>query len=221
MKANTTPSEQEFRNQLQRKLNEAECAPPPLVWERLENHLDSNRKKRRGLYWWTGIAASLFILSIGGWYFTHQGKKNLPENASLALNPVWLHPKPVAKNKKAASPIKRQKQDSEAVKPEKTPAASQNPVSKPLQFQPKLNTQTASTQELKPEMEHTLVTLSPMSFPNLLHYEEPNIDTSMAAIAQLQSLEPEYQNLPQEKSRKVYGIGIGKYKLKISLASKE
>lgn len=219
MKANTFPSENRFRNNLRHKLEDAEMAPPAAVWEQIDAHLEQKRK-RKGIIWWIGASASLVLLAGIGWLANQDA--NSDQAKAVAINPVWIHPTPTSKNKAAIESNKvrqfnkhiEKKSGSGHFPPAFIHERPMNPVrsmQRPVN-QVALNDSASIPNEQK-ELT-TLPQLTNLLFPVTMPLEVAS-GTSLVPDVELETEQPE------QKSRKVYGIGFGSYKLKISLASKE
>lgn len=220
MKAKTSHSEQLFRKTLQRRLSEAELTPPPAVWNQIESQLTNKRKKRGLLIWWTGIAASILIFVALGWLiYDHPFTRSHQDNAKpIAVNPVWVYPAPV-KTKKASS-------DTKSTKP--VEGSPKNNLRLPNQLPTPSSSGTKNNRWSNPmtkvilpsDPETVQAPISVILAKNILLSSTANDSTLIAAN------QPALVQLPESEIlappiRKVYGIGFGKYKIKISLASKE
>ena len=51
------------------KLGEVSVAPSPQVWENISASLDPKQHKKRVIYPWLGLAASVLLVSLGAWWF--------------------------------------------------------------------------------------------------------------------------------------------------------
>ena len=221
MKANTSPSENRFRKNLRHKLEDAEMAPPTAVWEQIDAHLEQKRK-RKSVLWWISAAASLVLLFGLGWLASDYNNGNKENTHAVAINPVWIHPTPASKNKAAteASKLKRPiKTIEKKTGTGQNPPASINerpinPVRSSQRWVNQVAEQTANL--IQPEQEE-IVTIPNLNSP----IAQVALPLELAPGASLVHEELLEADLPVQKSRKVYGIGFGPYKLKISLASKE
>jgi len=51
------------------KLGEVSVAPSPQVWENISASLEPKQHKKRVIYPWLGLAASVLLVSLGAWWF--------------------------------------------------------------------------------------------------------------------------------------------------------
>ncbi len=51
------------------KLGEVSVAPSPQVWENISASLEPKQQKKRVIYPWLGLAASVLLVSLGAWWF--------------------------------------------------------------------------------------------------------------------------------------------------------
>ncbi len=198
--------------------------PPASVWNHLDRNLENQKKRKRAAYWWIGLAASLVLTGWFGWnYFQPDNFKNMENRQDhLAINPVWTHPtsKPlVKKSENSGKPIKTvEPQSKPEIVPLTTPDLELRLPTRSKKEKLKSKIQQVASKENITGMNEELVTpVLPKlatAFPVSFHSDSLSISTRALIQAQ--------EEIPQTTpSRKVYGIGFGKYKFKISLASKE
>lgn len=51
------------------KLKDVSVAPSPQVWENISASLEQKQQKKRVIYPWLGLAASVLLVSLGAWWF--------------------------------------------------------------------------------------------------------------------------------------------------------
>ena len=61
--------EKTFDKVFKDKLGEVSVAPSPQVWENISASLDPKQHKKRVIYPWLGLAASVLLVSLGAWWF--------------------------------------------------------------------------------------------------------------------------------------------------------
>jgi hypothetical protein len=61
--------ENTFDTILKDKLKDVSVAPSPQVWENISAGLEQKQQKKRVIYPWLGLAASVLLVSLGAWWF--------------------------------------------------------------------------------------------------------------------------------------------------------
>ncbi len=61
--------EKTFDKVFKDKLGEVSVAPSPQVWENISASLEPKQHKKRVIYPWLGLAASVLLVSLGAWWF--------------------------------------------------------------------------------------------------------------------------------------------------------
>ncbi|MFM6954794.1 MAG: hypothetical protein ACKOWL_07390 [Sphingobacteriaceae bacterium] len=61
--------ENTFDKVLKDKLGEVSVAPSPHVWQNIAEKLEQRQQKKRTMYPWLGLAASVLLISLGAWWF--------------------------------------------------------------------------------------------------------------------------------------------------------
>jgi hypothetical protein len=61
--------ENTFDRILKDKLKDVSVAPSPQVWENISAGLEQKQQKKRVIYPWLGLAASVLLVSLGAWWF--------------------------------------------------------------------------------------------------------------------------------------------------------
>lgn len=61
--------ENTFDTILKDKLKDVSVAPSPQVWENISAGLEQKQQKKRVIYPWLGLAASVMLVSLGAWWF--------------------------------------------------------------------------------------------------------------------------------------------------------
>jgi hypothetical protein len=61
--------EKTFDKVFKDKLVEVSVAPSPQVWENISASLEPKQHKKRVIYPWLGLAASVLLVSLGAWWF--------------------------------------------------------------------------------------------------------------------------------------------------------
>jgi hypothetical protein len=61
--------ENTFDTILKDKLKDVSVAPSPQVWENISAGLEQKQQKKRVIYPWLGLAASVLLVSLGAWLF--------------------------------------------------------------------------------------------------------------------------------------------------------
>jgi hypothetical protein len=61
--------ENTFDTILKDKLKDVSVAPSPQVWENISAGLEQKQEKKRVIYPWLGLAASVLLVSLGAWWF--------------------------------------------------------------------------------------------------------------------------------------------------------
>ena len=61
--------EKTFDKVFKDKLGEVSVAPSPQVWENISASLEPKQQKKRVIYPWLGLAASVLLVSLGAWWF--------------------------------------------------------------------------------------------------------------------------------------------------------
>ncbi|MCF8319432.1 MAG: hypothetical protein K9H63_03905, partial [Sphingobacteriaceae bacterium] len=51
------------------KLKDVSVTPSPQVWENISASLEQKQQKKRVIYPWLGVAASVLLVSLGAWWF--------------------------------------------------------------------------------------------------------------------------------------------------------
>ncbi len=66
--------EKTFDKVLKVKLKDVSVTPSPQVWENISASLDPKQHKKRVIYPWLGLAASVLLVSLGAWWFFPMNK---------------------------------------------------------------------------------------------------------------------------------------------------
>ena len=61
--------ENTFDTIIKDKLKDVSVAPSPQVWENISAGLEQKQEKKRVIYPWLGLAASVLLVSLGAWWF--------------------------------------------------------------------------------------------------------------------------------------------------------
>ena len=61
--------ENTFDKVLKDKLKDVSVTPSPQVWENISASLEQKQQKKRVIYPWLGLAASVLLVSLGAWWF--------------------------------------------------------------------------------------------------------------------------------------------------------
>ena len=61
--------ENTFDKVLKDKLKDVSVTPSPHVWENISASLEQKQQKKRVIYPWLGLAASVLLVSLGAWWF--------------------------------------------------------------------------------------------------------------------------------------------------------
>lgn len=61
--------EKTFDKVFKDKLGEVSVAPSPQIWEYISASLEQKQQKKRVIYPWLGLAASVLLVSLGAWWF--------------------------------------------------------------------------------------------------------------------------------------------------------
>jgi len=61
--------EKTFDKVFKDKLGEVSVAPSPQLWENISAGLEQKQQKKRVIYPWLGLAASVLLVSLGAWWF--------------------------------------------------------------------------------------------------------------------------------------------------------
>lgn len=91
------------------KLKDVSVAPSPQVWENISASLEQKQQKKRVIYPWLGLAASVLLVSLGAWWFFPMNEAqvgavkvvNVQQMPKRSINPELISQENLPKNEAA------------------------------------------------------------------------------------------------------------------------
>lgn len=101
--------ENTFDKVLKDKLKDVSVTPSPQVWENISASLEQKQQKKRVIYPWLGLAASVLLVSLGAWWFFPMNEAqvgavkvvNVQQMPKRSINPELISQENLPKNEVA------------------------------------------------------------------------------------------------------------------------